>query len=245
MEEDQDDISPCSYTKAKAYCPIGLLQKMMKKQMNRNIRVKTLGCIPYVYNNLPTHQRTPRKPQRTMWLHIYRKSFTWAFLNTEVASDSISRDITKNATWRGLETLTSDELAPCCVVENLPPRSNETLWSGLWSRAVHRGTFYYPIAVKPVCRRIHTGTHECQLYTGVWAILITRTFQKMSHSFIRRVWVWNSGMEILGYHSIHRRSSTSTCYETRTLRWYLLAGHCYLFKLLGAKCTNVRAAKED
>jgi len=66
LKEDQDDISTCSYTKAKAYYPIGLLQKMMKKLMNRNIRVKTLGYITYVYNNLPTHQRIPRKPQRTM-----------------------------------------------------------------------------------------------------------------------------------------------------------------------------------
>ena len=54
-------------------------------------------------------------------------NFTSAFLDTEVASDSTSCDIIKAATWHDLETLSSDELAPCWVVENLQPCSEETL----------------------------------------------------------------------------------------------------------------------
>jgi len=44
-----------------------------------NIMGETLGYVPYVYNNLPTNQRSPQKPQRTMWLHIYRKQKTGKF----------------------------------------------------------------------------------------------------------------------------------------------------------------------
>jgi hypothetical protein len=48
----------------------------------------------------------------------------------------------------------------------------------------------------------------------------------------RRLLVWNnSGVVILRYHSIHKRSSTSISYETWTLRWYLLTGHCTVFEV--------------
>jgi hypothetical protein len=49
---------------------------------------------------------------------------------------------------------------------------------------------------------------------------------------------------ILRYHSVHKRSSTAISYKTRTLRWYLIAGHCTLFKLWGTKCKNIRAANK-
>jgi len=56
LEEDKDDVSTCTYTKAKEYCPITLLQKMMQKLVIRNIKGETLGYVPYIYNNLPTNQ---------------------------------------------------------------------------------------------------------------------------------------------------------------------------------------------
>jgi hypothetical protein len=56
-----------NYTQAKAYCPISLLslQKTMQKLVARNIKDETLGHIPYIYNNLPTNQVSPKKPQCT------------------------------------------------------------------------------------------------------------------------------------------------------------------------------------
>jgi hypothetical protein len=65
-----------NYTQANAYCPISLLsfmQKMMQKLKTRKIRDETLGNVRYIYNNLPTNQVSPHKPQCTMPLHIYRK----------------------------------------------------------------------------------------------------------------------------------------------------------------------------
>jgi len=78
--------------------------------------------------------------------------FTSAFLDTERASYSNLRDITKAATWNSLEIHSSNELAPYWVAENLQPCSEETLWMGMWPRAVRRKAFYYPIAVKPGCK---------------------------------------------------------------------------------------------
>jgi hypothetical protein len=37
LEADQDDVSTCNYTKAKAHCPIWLMQKMIQKLTIRNI----------------------------------------------------------------------------------------------------------------------------------------------------------------------------------------------------------------
>ena len=54
---------------SKAYCPISLLslmQETMQKLVNRNIRDETLGYVPYIYKNLPTHQGSPQKPQSIM-----------------------------------------------------------------------------------------------------------------------------------------------------------------------------------
>ena len=55
-----------NYTRAKAYCPISLLsfmQKMIHKFETRDVRDETLGDVPYIYKNLPTHQGCPQKPQ--------------------------------------------------------------------------------------------------------------------------------------------------------------------------------------
>jgi hypothetical protein len=52
------------YIQAKAYCAVSLqffMQKMIQKLVTRNIRDETLGHVPYIYNNLPTIQRSPQK----------------------------------------------------------------------------------------------------------------------------------------------------------------------------------------
>jgi len=61
------------------------MQKTMQKLVTKNIKDETLGHGTYTYNNLPTNHVSPQKPQRTMWLQLYRKqwktgSYTWAFL---------------------------------------------------------------------------------------------------------------------------------------------------------------------
>jgi hypothetical protein len=44
LGEDQDDISTCTFAKAKAHCPIGVLQKIIQqKSVIRNIKGETLG----------------------------------------------------------------------------------------------------------------------------------------------------------------------------------------------------------
>ena len=99
-----------NYTQAKAYWPTSLpsfMQKTMQKLVTRNMKDEILGHDTYIYNILPTNQVIPLKPQCTMWLHFYRKlwktgSYTSASLDTEGASDSTSRDITKAAKWHGL-----------------------------------------------------------------------------------------------------------------------------------------------
>jgi len=63
--------------------------------------------------------------------------------------------------WRNF----SDGLAPCWVTEKLQPHSQEKQWMGLWSSAVHRGAFHYPIALKSGCRRNGRVTQEWLLYT--------------------------------------------------------------------------------
>jgi hypothetical protein len=138
--------------------------------------------FPYIYNNPPTNQGSPKKPQCTTWLHIHRKqwktgSYTWVFLDIEEASDSTSCDITKAAKCHGPQTHYSDGLAPCWVAEKWQRHSQEKHWRGLWPRAVHRGALY-TIAMKPGWRWSHRETQwEWLLYTGVYAILINGKFQ--------------------------------------------------------------------
>jgi hypothetical protein len=58
-----------NYTKAKTYCPIippAFMEKMIKKFITRNVKVETLGNVLYIYNNLPTNQASPQKPQCVM-----------------------------------------------------------------------------------------------------------------------------------------------------------------------------------
>jgi len=83
------------------------MQKMMQKFETRNVRVETVGNVPYICNNLPTNQGSPHKPQSDRCSHIYRwqwksGSYTWAFRDIEEASDSTSHDITHVAKWHGL-----------------------------------------------------------------------------------------------------------------------------------------------
>ena len=62
------------------------------------------------------------------------------------------------------------------MAEKLQPHSQKNHWKGLWPSAVCTGAFYYAIAVKPGCRRTHSGTQELLSYTAVCAILIWRKF---------------------------------------------------------------------
>ena len=170
-----------NYTQSKAYCAISLLsfmQKTMEKLVTKNINNKTLGHVPYIYNNLPTKQGSPQKSQCIMWIHTYREqqktgSHTWAYLDIEAASNSITCDTTKAAHGMGLETHSSNGLAPSWVTEKSQPHLKEKHWKGLWPSTIHRGAFYCPKAVNSGCCRTHRGSQEWLSYTKVCAILIS------------------------------------------------------------------------
>ena len=58
-----------NYTQAKGYYPLSLLSfmhKTMQKLATRNIKDETMGHIPYIYNNLPTHKARLQKLQCIM-----------------------------------------------------------------------------------------------------------------------------------------------------------------------------------
>ena len=183
------------------------MQKTMEKLVTENINNKTLGHVPYIYNNLPTKQGSPQKSQCIMWLHTYREqwktgSYTWAFLDIEAASNSTTCDITKAVHGMGLEIHSSNGLAPSWVTEKSQPHLQEKHWKGLWPSTVHRGTFYYPKAVNPSCCQTHRGPWE-------WLSSSAENNQIVSHSLYRRLRVRNnSDVEKLNYQSIHRRFST-------------------------------------
>jgi len=87
-----------------------------------------------------------------------------------------------------METLSSDELAPCWVVKNLQSCSEETVWRGPWPKDVCRGAFYYPIAVKPGCRQSHRQTHEKAVIQWGTCYPPQRKFPKeISHTIFRRL----------------------------------------------------------
>ena len=75
----------------------------------------------------------------------------------------------------GLETHSSDGLAPGWVAEILQPHLQEKHWRVLWQNVVCRGAFYYS-AVLLGCRQTHGGTQEWMLYTVECAILISGKF---------------------------------------------------------------------
>jgi len=75
----------------------------------------------------------------------------------------------------GLETHSSDGLAPGWVAEILQPHSQEKHWRVLWQNVVCRGAIYYS-AVLLGCRQTHGGTQEWLLYTVDCAILISGKF---------------------------------------------------------------------
>ncbi len=114
-----------NHTQSKAYCAISLLsfmQKTMEKLVTKNINNKILGHVHYIYNNLPTKQGSPQKSQCIMWIHTHREqqktgSYTWAYLDIAAASNSTTCDTTKAAYGMGLETHSSNGLAPPWVTE--------------------------------------------------------------------------------------------------------------------------------
>jgi len=137
------------YTQGKEYSPITLpsfIQKTKQKLVATNIKNKTLGHVPYIYNNLPTKHRSPQKLQCIMRLQAYREqqktgSYTWTFLDIEAPSDSISCDIRKATHGMGLETHSRNGLAPSWVAEKLQPHLQEKHWECLWSSKLYRGAF--------------------------------------------------------------------------------------------------------
>ena len=152
----------------------------MQKVVNRNIKDETLKHVPYTYNNQPISQVSPQKLQCKMWLHKYRKqwktgSYTWTFLYIVGASDSTSQDWTKTPNSIGLETHSSEGLAPCWVVEKVEPQSEEIFWGGLWPSAICREAFYYPCCAVWLQSHKENGW-EWLIYIGVCAILISEKF---------------------------------------------------------------------
>jgi len=87
----------------------------------------------------------------------------------------------------GLEAHCSYGLAPCWVAEKLQQHTQEKHWRGLWPRAVHRGALYYPIAVKPGCRRNQRGHDGNGCYTMQYVPSASAENSKiMSYSLFRR-----------------------------------------------------------
>ena len=137
-------------------------RKRWKNWWPRISTTTTLGHVPYIYNNLPTKQGSPQKSQCIMWIHTYREqqktgSHTWAYLDIEAASNSTTCDTTKAAHGMGLETHSSNGLAPSWVTEKSQPHLKEKHWKGLWPSTIHRGAFYCPRAVNHGCCRTHRG----------------------------------------------------------------------------------------
>ena len=182
-----------NYTQSKAYCAISLLsfmQKIMEKLVTKNINNKTLGHVPYIYNNLPTKQRCPQKSQCIMWIHTYREqqetgSHTWAYIDIGAASNSTTCDTTNAVNGMGLETHSSNGLVPPWVTEKSPPHLNEKHWKDMWPSAIHRGAFYCPKAVKPCCCRTHRGPQERLSYTKVCATLITWKYPNSASQLVQ------------------------------------------------------------
>ena len=171
----------------------------MQKSVTRNIKDETLQHVPYIYNNLPTK---PVKSTETALHHVIThiqeavetRSYTWTCLCIVGASDSTARDITKAPNGTGLETHSNDKLAPCRVAEKVEPHSEEIFWRGLWPSSNRRGAFYYPCFA---CRRSHRETQrEWRLYTAYAVSSWVEKSQILSHSFFRRLWVWNNSGEL-------------------------------------------------
>ena len=154
------------------------MQKTMEKLVTKNINNKTLRHVRYIYNNLPTKQGSPQKPQCIMWIHTYREqqetgSHTWAYLDIEAASNSTTCDTTKAVYGMGLEIHSSNGLAQSWVTEKSQSHLKEKHWNGVWPSTIHRGAFYCPKAVNSGCCRTHRGSQEWLSYTKVCAILIS------------------------------------------------------------------------
>jgi hypothetical protein len=56
-EADQDDVSTCTYTEAKAHVPSSPMQKIMQKLVISNIKDETLGYVSYINNKPKTKTR--------------------------------------------------------------------------------------------------------------------------------------------------------------------------------------------
>jgi len=195
--------------------------------------------FPYIYNNMPTNKESPHTPQCTIWLHIYRKqsktgSYTWAFLDIEEASDSTSCDITKDAKWHGPQrhTIAMDQLhAGRPKNESYTHRSDT---GGVCDQGLSTEGHFTPQLWSLVEDELIEGLNGNGCYTlGYMLSSSMENSQIMSHSFFRRLWVWNSsGVVKLRYQTIHKRFSTwINILVTRLLRLDLLAGHLTLLEV--------------
>ena len=117
-------------------------------------------------------------------------------------------DITKTAKGHALGDTLQQRIGSSRMAEKLQPHSQENHWKGLWPSAGCTGAFYYPIAVKPVCRT-HSGTQELLSYTGVCAILICGKFTNTVYKILQvALSIEHSGVVKLRYQFIHNSFST-------------------------------------
>ena len=155
------------------YCPS--CRKQCKNWLPRISTTKHWGMSPtfiiICLQNTEVHRNrnascgyTYREQQKT-------GSYTWAYLDIEAASNSTTCDTTKAVYGMGLETHSTNVLAPSWVKDKSQLHLKEKHCNGLWPSTVHRGVFYWPKAVKPGCCRTHRGHSEWLLYTKVCAIL--------------------------------------------------------------------------
>jgi hypothetical protein len=130
------------------------------------------------------------------------------------------------------------------VVENLQPCSEETLWRGLWPRAVHRGAFYYTIAVKPAHGQSQRRAEELQLYSGVCTILLSGKFPKNVSQLLQEAmsmeqqWCGNTQISLppqkVQHLNILKNYDTKMISESRTLHFVQIVG-CEIHEHKGCK----------
>jgi hypothetical protein len=125
--------------------------------------------------------------------------------------------------------------------------SQEKHWRGLWPPALHRGAFYCPTAMKPGLDELIEGLgNGC--YTLRYALSSSaENSQILSHSFFRRLWVWNNSSVVkLRYQSVHKKFSTWINFLwNQSIGRNLIAGHWTFFKVWAAKCMNIRTEEKD
>jgi len=197
---------------------------MMQKFVTRNVRVETLGNVPYIHNNLPTNQGSPYKLQIAKCLHIYRKqwktgSYTWAFIDIEEASDSTSHDITCcQMTWDWRNTIAMVRLLDEWQknYSNTHRRNTGGICSQVLTIEGHFTSYLWSLVEENFIQGING--HRCN--TLVCANPIYRKFPNTVSQLLQGSFTMeNRGMVKLRYQSMHKRFSTPiNILETRSLK---------------------------